>query len=78
MPKRNPRNPHPTNVGPTSIGTHKEEQVTYSCSDCDDFEFGKRFTGVTGTDGEEEYKQIEPPDECPVCGGEIEEETVSG
>jgi len=27
--------------------------------------------------GEREYEEIEPPDECPACGGEIEEETVS-
>lgn len=76
MPDRNSRNPS-TAVGPTSIGTHRQERVKYTCSDCDDFELGKQYTGVSGTDAEQEYEQIEPPDECPVCGGEIEEETVS-
>jgi rubrerythrin len=76
MPNHNAGEPA-TIDGIGSIGTHKQERVTYSCSDCDEFEMGKRFTGVSGTDGEREYEEIEPPDECPVCGGEIEEETVS-
>lgn len=75
--------PNRDTTGPTladrtsCIGAHKQERVTFSCSDCSDFELEKQYTGVSGTDAEREYEEIQPPDECPVCGGEIDEETVS-
>lgn len=59
------------------VGTRKDEEVVYSCTDCDDFELGKRYTGRTGTDAEREYEAIEPPSECPVCDGEVQKESVS-
>jgi rubrerythrin len=46
----------------------------HRCLECDDFELEKRFSGVAGTPGEEEYDRIEAPDQCPVCDGKIERE----
>lgn len=54
-----------------------EQRVTFRCSACDDFELEKKFSGVVGTPGHEEYNRIEAPDECPVCGGEIEREVLT-
>ena len=76
MPDRDQQTPTSTGSGPR-IGAHKDEEVVYSCTDCDDFEFGKRYTGRSGTDAEREYEAIDPPSECPVCGGEVQKETVS-
>ena len=49
---------------------------TFSCTECDDYELTKRYAGVEGTPGEAEYEQIEAPDACPVCGGDITERGV--
>jgi len=49
----------------------------HRCEDCDEFELEKKFSGAAGTPGEEEYDRIEAPDQCPVCGGEIEREVVA-
>lgn len=76
MPNRDQRTPTPVASDPR-IGTHKDEEVVYSCVDCDDFELGKRYTGRSGTNAEREYEAIEPPGKCPVCGGEVQKETVS-
>lgn len=76
MPDRDQRTPTPV-AGEPGLGTHKDEEVVYSCADCGEFELGKRYTGRSGTDAEREYEAIEPPDECPVCGGEVQKETVS-
>ncbi|WP_302083663.1 hypothetical protein [Salinibaculum rarum] len=46
--------------------------VTYSCVECDNFELGKSYTGREGTPGETEFEAITAPDECPVCGGDVE------
>jgi rubrerythrin len=53
-----------------------ERTETHRCTNCDDFELSKQFSGVAGTPGEEEYDRIEAPGECPVCGGEIEREVT--
>lgn len=62
-------------------GTDRFEKTTrreiHRCSECDEFELEKKFSGVAGTPGEEEYDRIEAPDQCPVCGGEIEREVVA-
>jgi len=76
MTDRDQRTPTPVASDPR-IGTHKDEEVVWFCTDCDDFELGKRYTGRSGTDAEREYEAIEPPSECPACGGEVKEETVS-
>ena len=49
----------------------------HRCKDCDEFELQKKFSGVAGTPGEEEYNRITAPDQCPVCGEEIEREVVA-
>ncbi|WP_337653210.1 hypothetical protein [Halomontanus rarus] len=55
---------------------HQTERVRFSCSGCDDFELEKVYSGMAGTPGKEEYDRIDAPDECPVCGGEIEREKI--
>lgn len=49
-----------------------EKREVFTCAECDDFEMTKKFSGIAGTPGDEEYNRIEPPECCPVCGGEIE------
>jgi len=67
--------------GKSTSGTDRFEKTTlrevHRCSECDEFELEKKFSGVAGTPGEEEYDRIEAPDNCPVCGGEIEREVVA-
>jgi len=74
------RGPLMTDGGNDTSGTERFEKRVrreiHRCSECDEFELEKRFSGVAGTLGEEEYDRIEAPDQCPVCGGEIESEVV--
>lgn len=56
------------------VTERSEQREIFRCSECDDFELTKKFSGVAGTPGHEEYNRIEAPDQCPVCGGEIEHE----
>jgi rubrerythrin len=63
-----------TSSGDTDRFEKTERREIHSCSECDEFELEKKFSGVAGTPGEEEYDRIEAPDKCPVCGGEIERE----
>lgn len=65
---------NPSKTGDIGRFEKASKRERYSCSGCDKFEMGKQFTGVTGTAGEEEYDQIAGPDECPLCGAEIEHE----
>jgi len=51
---------------------HTTESAKITCVDCDDFEIGKSYSGVKQTPGKEEYDKIEIPDNCPVCGGDVE------
>ena len=51
---------------------HIAQTVVFACSDCDEFELEKNYSGRAGTPGKEEFDRIQPPDECPVCGGKIE------
>ena len=64
-----------------SDGNKRREKTTrreiHRCKDCDELELQKKFSGVAGTSGEEEYNRIEAPDQCPVCGGKIEREEVA-
>lgn len=55
---------------------HQNERIRFSCVECDDFELEKVYSGMAGTPGKEEYDRIDAPDECPVCGGEIEREEI--
>jgi len=70
-----------TDGGQVEDGTERFEKVTrreiHRCKDCGEFELEKKFSGVAGTTGEEEYDRIEAPDQCPVCGEEIEREVVA-
>lgn len=54
------------------------ETVEWECVDCDDLELAKRYSGEAGTPGREEYDRIEAPDECPACGGEVQEVATDG
>lgn len=54
-----------------------EKREVWTCVACDLFELEKKFSGVAGTPGEEEYNRIEPPDECPACGGMVERSVES-
>ena len=49
----------------------------HRCSECDEFEMEKEFSGIAGTPGEEEYERIDALDKCPACGGEIVHEVVT-
>jgi len=62
-----------SDTGPFENTSHRE---IHQCEDCDEFKLEKKFSGVAGTPGEEEYDRIEAPDQCPVCGGDIESEVV--
>lgn len=53
---------------------HTEYRETFSCTDCDEFELKKSFSGRAGTSGKEEYDRIDAPDACPVCGTDVERE----
>ncbi|WP_323192395.1 hypothetical protein [Halostella sp. PRR32] len=75
------KQPVATDGGTDTSGTKRFEKTTrreiHRCSECDEFELEKKFSGVAGTPGEEEYDRIEAPDNCHVCGGEIECEVVA-
>lgn len=43
-----------------------------ACTNCDEFEFEKSYTGRKGTPAENEYEQIQFPETCIVCAGELE------
>lgn len=47
------------------------EQVTITCTGCDDFEFTKTYEGVPGTRSEREFEKLGGFEACPVCGGEL-------
>jgi len=49
----------------------REEEVTYRCTACDEFDLTKSYSGGRGTRGEQEYEDT-GVDECPACGGEVE------
>lgn len=49
-----------------------ERRGVFTCVECDDFELEKKFGGIAGTDGENEYSRIQAPDQCPACGGNID------
>lgn len=50
---------------------HTQETEAFECVECDDFRLEKSFSGIAGTPGNEEYDRIEPPEECPACGGDV-------
>lgn len=54
-------------------GRFKEtaRRENYRCSECDEFDLKKKFSGVAGTPGKREYDRIKAPNNCPVCGGEM-------
>lgn len=47
------------------------EEVTITCTECDDFEFTKTYEGVPGTRGEREFEKLGGFEACPVCDGEL-------
>lgn len=59
-------------------GNRRDDRVAYSCSECGDFELEKAYSGATGTKGEEDYAQIEPPEGCPACGADVETQSPPG
>jgi len=59
-------------------GTERREaREVVECTECWEFKLEKKFSGVAGTPGEEEYDRIEAPDQCPVCGAEVESEVIA-
>jgi len=61
-----------TDGGTSTDGSeHLEKREVFRCTDCGDFELEKKFSGIAGTPGEEEYNRTQAPECCPVCGGKI-------
>lgn len=54
-------------------GGEVQRAESIACASCDDFSIEKSYAGATGTEGERHYEEsVEIPDECPVCGGELD------
>lgn len=56
-----------------SMGATVSKTVLYTCRECDDFEIEKSFTGREGSEGEAEFEQSGWSEDCPACGGVVDE-----
>lgn len=54
----------------------RKRREVYTCTECDGFELEKRYSGMAGTPGEEEYDRIRPPEKCPACHSPVSMEVL--